>query len=201
MILANEWRDVPLFLQAKQHIVDVDSVLDVGPGIRPQSLVSAPTVTCIEPHGEYADVLRAAGFNVIRGAAPEAFDYLTERVDTVVMLDVIEHMDKPDGVVAIRRARELARKQVIVFTPLGFIPQQTGGEKTDAWGMQGQRWQEHRSGWTPEDFPGWLHLVDEHFAPGHPAFVAIWNAFPPPKPPLEYVPGAKPPFWPPDREK
>lgn len=173
-VIPNDWRDIPLFVKAKPHVRDVVTVLDVGAGLRPQSLVTCREHICIEPHAEYADELEAAGLKVIRDAAPRVLDFFDTPVDTVVMLDVIEHMDKADGLDTIRRACGLARHQVIVFTPLGFMPQ-SGGEESDAWGMHGQQWQEHKSGWTPEDFPGWLHLVDEHFAPGHAAFVAIWN--------------------------
>jgi hypothetical protein len=174
VIVHQDWRALPLFVEAKRHIADVASVLDIGAGLRPQSLVNAAEVTCMEPHDEYADALEAAGFRVIRAAAPAALNFSINRVDTVVMLDVIEHMEKADGVEALRRACLIARRQVIVFTPLGFLPQ-SGGEEADAWGLQGQQWQRHRSGWTPEDFPDWLHLVDEHFAPAHPAFFAIWT--------------------------
>lgn len=171
-----DWREVPLFVEAKPHLTDVDALIDVGPGLRPQSLVRAKSVICIEPHGEYADALEEAGFKVIREAAPDALGAFWDgpAVDTVMMLDVVEHMEKADGVDSIRRACTIARRQVVVFTPLGFLPQ-SGGEEADPWGMQGQHWQQHRSGWTPADFPGWLHLIDENFAPKHPAFLAIWD--------------------------
>ena len=46
-------------------------------------------------------------------------------------------------------------------------------------GYQGQRWQEHRSGWTPDDFPGWRCFVEEHFhkrdGQYFGAFFAIWD--------------------------
>lgn len=177
MILGNEWRGIPIFERAKPHIRSAGVLLDVGPGVRPQSFVDCEYPICIEPHFEYCAELVRAGFRVLHGTAPRSVRLLAGvgiPVDTVVMLDVIEHMARDDGLEAIRSACDIAREQVIVFTPLGFMPQD-GGEEADAWGMQGQHWQRHRSGWTPEDFPGWLHFVDEHFAPGHAAFLAIWS--------------------------
>lgn len=175
MILKYDWRDVPLFSRAKAHIRDVDTVLDVGAGLRPQSLVTCKRHICMEAHGEYCDALREGGFDAIHFEVPAGLDLLDEGpIDTVVALDVIEHLTRRDGLAMIEKMKRLATQQVIVFTPLGFH-EQSGGDACDAWGMQGQQWQKHRSGWTPEDFPGWLHLVDEHFAPGHAAFVAIWN--------------------------
>lgn len=169
----------PLFMRALKHIEPAGVLLDVGAGVRPQRFIKCRRHVCAEPHGEYADILSANGFSVIRGAAPEVFDRVDkigEPVDTVVLVDVIEHMEKADGLETMRRACEIARRQVVNFTPLGFMPQH-GGHECDPWGMQGQHWQEHRSGWTPEDFPGWLCLVDKHFAKvRHPgAFFAIWT--------------------------
>lgn len=179
MILVNDWRGIPLFERARAHLAcSVDVLVDVGPGIRPQTLIECNMHLCVEPHWEYCDELFRGGYHVLNGAAPRylrLISGLNVSIDTVVMLDVIEHMTRQEGAAAIDAARALAEKQVVVFTPLGFL-EQSGGEERDPWGYMGQRWQEHRSGWTPNDFPGWLHLVDENFAPGHPAFIAIWNA-------------------------
>jgi hypothetical protein len=40
----------------------------------------------------------------------------------------------------------------VVFTPLGFMPQRVEVGGADGWGLGGAAVQEHRSGWTPEDF-------------------------------------------------
>lgn len=166
------WQDVPLFSFVKAvAIADVDTVLDVGAGIRPQTIVACKRHICMEPHGEYAAILESNFFEVIRSAAPGGFGLAPPNIDSVVMLDVIEHMTRDEGIEAIRIARTIARRQVIVFTPLGFLPQ-----SGDAWGMHGDYWQAHRSGWTPADFAGWRTISDSAFAPTHGAFLAIWNA-------------------------
>lgn len=158
-----------LFARARRAVRHGGKVLDIGAGIRPQTVVRADESICVEPFGPYADRLEAMGCQVIRGTAIEA---LTERpnVDTVVLLDVIEHMEKPEGMRVLHLAQGVAR-QVVVFTPLGFIPQ-TG----DAWGLGGEHWQEHRSGWEPVEFKGWIILEDGgfHVARGG-AFFAIWT--------------------------
>lgn len=173
-LLKYNWRDVRLFRDAMTHIKAVHDVLDIGPGIRPQSLVPCNEQICVEPHGEYADALRESGYRVIQAPAPGAFTLFDDCVDTVVLLDVIEHMDKGDGRETIRQSCERARQQVVIFTPFGFM-KQSGGDKSDAWGMNGQRWQEHRSGWVPSEFIGWKIFADSRFAEGHAAFMAIWD--------------------------
>ena len=120
-MIPNDWRDVALFVKAKPHIKDAGIVLDVGAGLRPQTLVTCANHICIEPHHEYTELLWGEGYTVICAAAPAAFDLVHERIDTVTMLDVIEHMEKADGRECIARACALAQQQVIVFTPLGFM--------------------------------------------------------------------------------
>jgi hypothetical protein len=72
-------------------------------------------------------------------------------VDTIFLLDVIEHVEKEEGLQLLRETEKIARQQIVLFTPLGFMPQeQLDGE--DAWNLNGGAWQEHKSGWLPEDF-------------------------------------------------
>jgi diadenosine tetraphosphatase ApaH/serine/threonine PP2A family protein phosphatase len=70
------------------------------------------------------------------------------------MIDLIEHLEKKDGLELLKEADRVARKQIIVYTPLGFFPMhfdKKDGTK-DIWGLDGGEMQEHRSGWKPEDF-------------------------------------------------
>ncbi|MFO0270396.1 MAG: hypothetical protein ACK53W_07675 [Gemmatimonadota bacterium] len=166
------YENKPLFQVAKNAIADGGVVVDVGAGLRPQALVTGERHICVEPHGEYADALEAAGYTVVRDTAVAALEAMPA-VDTIVALDVIEHMDKAEGLRFLDVAKRKA-KQVVVFTPLGFLPQEETGA-TDAWGLHGQHWQKHRSGWMPKEFDGWITFVDRNFHDHIPAgaFVAV----------------------------
>ena len=63
---------------------------------------------------------------------------------------MIEHMDKPDAPRVIELAQRAATRQVVIYTPLGFMEQ-----TTDAWGLGGDYWETHRSGWLPEELGDW----------------------------------------------
>lgn len=63
-------------------------------------------------------------------------------MDAAVSLDVIEHFSKEDGLRMLDTMERVARKRVIVMTPNGFVPQAADHNP----------WQEHRSGWTVEEF-------------------------------------------------
>lgn len=68
--------------------------------------------------------------------------FSTESFDSVVALDVIEHLPKEDGFRLLEAMEKIARKRVIVFTPNGFLPQ---GE------FESNPWQVHLSGWTASE--------------------------------------------------
>ena len=155
--------------QVRRYLDPVWSVVDVGPGIRPQTLIDCITLLCIEPHGEYVEWLQEHGHSVIQGRAVDVLPKLVDGVDTITAIDVIEHMEREEGEEFVRLALKVAREQVIIFTPLGFYPQ----PPVDAWGMNGGQWQEHKSGWVPADFPGWRIVKFPTFHDTQGAFFAI----------------------------
>ncbi len=59
--------------------------------------------------------------------------------DCVIMLDLIEHLEKGVGMAVIRGAEQLARKRVVLGTPNGLLPQEA---------HHGNPYQSHKSGWT-----------------------------------------------------
>ena len=179
-----------LFPAVRDRLDPIDVLLDIGCGIMPQDMVRPLVHICCEPYGEYLQRLRektAGSFDrtyiLVQATWEEAVRIFPEKsVDTVVLADVIEHMEKEEGARLLRTTERIARRQVAVFTPLGFLPQHCDGK--DAWGLDGASWQEHRSGWLPEDFgEGWEILASREFhainhmgkpiSPPHGAFWAI----------------------------
>ena len=154
-------------LPEPKGLLHVSSVLDIGAGLRPMPWFKPERHICVEPHGPYADRLEAAGYEVWRLTAPVALKLAAAKlpVDAVYLIDVIEHMTKEEGLEVLRLAHALEPKQIVVFTPKGFLPQEG-----DAWGLDGGYWQRHRSGWTPADFPGWA--IEEYMGM---QFFATWT--------------------------
>ncbi|HOW51574.1 MAG TPA: class I SAM-dependent methyltransferase [bacterium] len=157
--------------ELKAKLCSAEVVLDIGCGIRPQRLIRAKTHICCDPHLEYLEKLvpplgeGSPLCHVFINADWEQVLALfpPRSVDSVFLLDVIEHLQKEKAKELIDRTLVLARKQVVVFTPLGYMSQEEEGE-TDAWGLGGMKWQKHRSGWTPEDFSaGWdIYRCDKY---------------------------------------
>lgn len=158
-------------LDAVEKVIkETDVVLDVGCGLAPMNYFRPKLHLMVEPWKEYSDILtyRYSGNKsviVIRGTAIEALRQLGENsVDSIFLLDVIEHLDKVDGQSVVVESERVAREQIVIFTPLGFMPQHIGTSETDGWGLHGGSMQEHRSGWLPDDFGDkWSFYVCEQF--------------------------------------
>ncbi|SPE35824.1 conserved hypothetical protein [Candidatus Sulfopaludibacter sp. SbA3] len=161
----------------RRKVMPAQVVMDVGSGIRPQTLVWPRVHICVEVHDEYVKYLceRLSGsprYLVVHSPWEDALRTMASKsVDSVIALDFIEHLSKDDGWTFLAQAERIARRQVVLFTPLGYIAQSyEGAEAKDRWGMHGGYWQTHRSGWTPDDFSeDWeiigcrdYHVADQH---------------------------------------
>lgn len=63
--------------------------------------------------------------------------------DTVVALDLIEHLEKKDGLRLLKKMELIAKKKIIILTPNGFTKQDQD---------ENNPYQVHQSGWTSEEF-------------------------------------------------
>jgi SAM-dependent methyltransferase len=127
------------------ELASCESVLDVGCGKR-SPLAAVPgdyRSVGVDAHAPSLAASRSAGLHD---------DYLEQDVrkidvpdrsfDAVAMFDLIEHLDREEGVELLRRAERIARRVVVLTTPNGFVDQD---------GYDGNELQRHRSGWTVAD--------------------------------------------------
>jgi len=63
----------------------------------------------------------------------------------VMLVDVLEHLEKDEGLTLLARMSRWATRKVIVMVPNGFVSQD------DTYG-DGNTRQRHLSGWTPQEF-------------------------------------------------
>ncbi len=170
------------YVPAERFIVEAVSklnpaniILDVGCGIRPQSYGRTFIHICIDAHTQYLNVLKKSirkrsqlkgrmKYLFLNKTTEQIVDHFPEKiVDSIFLLDVIEHLDKKHGIELIQAFDKISRHQIVIFTPFGFVEQEHPDGK-DAWGLDGGRWQQHRSGWTPDDFDeSWEFIVCENF--------------------------------------
>jgi hypothetical protein len=150
---------------AREAIFETDAVLDIGCGIRPMTFFRPRVHICVEPHQEYVQILKQIAAHqphlvILHTDANNIVRILADQsVDSIFLIDVIEHLSKDEGLEILNQCCRIARRQIGVFTPLGFVAQEFEDEEQDAWGLSGTDLQRHRSGWTPDDFgEGWAFL-------------------------------------------
>jgi GT2 family glycosyltransferase/glycosyltransferase involved in cell wall biosynthesis len=157
-----------LFNLVKEKIYPANIIADIGCGIRPQEFIKPKYHICIEPHNQYIEYIKNnktnENYSFINVDWEKAVKILPDNsIETIFLLDVIEHLEKEIALKLLEETKRIITKQIIVFTPLGFIEQKHEDDK-DAWGLDGGKWQEHKSGWLPEDFgEGWEFYVCEDF--------------------------------------
>jgi len=71
------------------------------------------------------------------------FELPLPETDCVMLLDVIEHLEKEEGIEILENAEKFAKKTVIVSTPNGFMKQEP---------VEWDPYSEHKCGWTKNDF-------------------------------------------------
>lgn len=144
-------------------------VIDIGCGIRPchpwRNPGEASRYIGVEPHGEYVNLMRAHGYEIVHSDAVHLLETRAFIAGvTVLALDVIEHMTRHQGL----RFLDLLDRppndvtQVVLFTPNGFRQQEQIDNEPDPWGLNGWEWQTHRSGWTADDFTKRGYTVRTH---------------------------------------
>jgi SAM-dependent methyltransferase len=155
------------------NLSPVGSVLDVGCGIRPALFIECDRYVGIDAHKPYLDAIEGTGERrfICSEWQPALARFARGAFDLVLALDFIEHLTRREGRRFVTAAKRVGQR-VAIFTPLGKFPQSYADDEPDQWGMDGGRWQTHRSAWTPDDFEGWETFVLRGFhatdAGGHP---------------------------------
>jgi hypothetical protein len=135
----------------KRLLKSSDSVLDVGSGIGVLlEQYQCRFIVALDIHRPFLEnrVYRSPHILPLHADAQDISKlFLPKTFGAVTLIDSIEHFTKEAGLAVLEKAERLARDNVIIFTPRGYFPQ-----FVDYYGLNGDIYQTHYSGWEPEDF-------------------------------------------------
>ena len=141
-------------LTLRNAIAGCDDVLDVGCGkTRNMRRLGVKHSTGIDGYAPYLDQAKESNLHdqYVLGDVRELEKYFKPgQFDTVLALDVIEHLPKEDGLRMMRSMEKIARRKVVLFTPSGFLPQRS---------YENNELQEHLSGWEPAEMEQYGYRV------------------------------------------
>jgi hypothetical protein len=143
----------PMIRLLRRELAGMGTILDVGCGSdSPLQFVHGPRKVGVDAFAPSLEASRARGLHdeylqmELQGLALAPKSY-----DAVVLLDLIEHFEKAEGLAFLARLEAIARRKVLVFTPNGFLAQPP---------YEDNPWQLHRSGWEVGEFEGLGYRVE-----------------------------------------
>jgi SAM-dependent methyltransferase len=130
------------------------SVLDVGCGLSLKSKFIGGHNTVrvgLDLHRPYLEAAREQNPNVswipVQADVAQLSElFLSNTFDLVLLLDIVEHLEKPQALKLLTDAEEIAKVAVAVETPKGFLPQDL-----DILGFEQHHLQTHRCGFEKEE--------------------------------------------------
>ncbi len=128
---------------------DIVSILDVACGLSLKSkFIPADIRVGVDIYEKYFEHIEAdVPYVVLKYDVRKLSDiFVPKSFDLVIALDVIEHLEKEESLAMIKQCEQIARKAVVLETPLGYIPQ-----NIDILGHGGHEFQTHRCGWEAEE--------------------------------------------------
>ena len=134
---------------------NIDVLADLGAGKRDNAVSSQVSkIVCnhlitVEKFEPYLEILlhckhTAKTHDVVHADITMKSNYKLPKCDVVLMLDVIEHLIKPDALELLDYLKTITA-HIIIFTPVGDTIGYTNNDS-------GNPLQAHLSAWTPEEF-------------------------------------------------
>ena len=146
---------------AAQIVEEADSCLDIGCGRGAfQWLRGFDAVGCDIYPLNLAIARDKNYYEDVLACDIRALPFKAKSFDVAICVEVIEHLEKKEGLELIKKMEKIARRQVIITTPWGYMPLE---ERDDNPHLN------HLSGWTPAEFEKMGYKVYPFYYPRYPA--------------------------------
>lgn len=152
----------------------VETLMDIGCGNNPQKFIEVTRMhytvdpaICKSTVGDYIHLTDT--WETALKLIPKNY------IDTVVLMDVVEHLEKKEALRLLEETK-LYANQIVVFTPLGFLEQ---NDTENPWNCHRSAWhtEDFGEGWTVEVFPHfhWCDFKGKVFDKPKGAILAVWR--------------------------
>lgn len=150
-----KYRDIFYFWMLARSLRGCASVLDVGCGTnspiaRVKKTFRSVGIDIFKPTIAKSKKDKIHDSYVVGDIAHLDRYFKPKSFDAIVALDVVEHLPKKVSLAMIAQMEKIAKKRVIILTPNGFYEQKT---------LEGNPYQEHKSGWSVQDFTSRGYMV------------------------------------------
>jgi SAM-dependent methyltransferase len=83
--------------------------------------------------------------------------FLDKNFDIVLLIDVIEHLEKDKAMILLKEAERIAKKKIIIYTPDGFLEQnEEEGKKRD---VNFDKFDIHRCGFDKQELENMGYII------------------------------------------
>jgi SAM-dependent methyltransferase len=146
-ILKNIFEYYHFHSQLEKSLEGCKTVLDLGcGGDSPFAAISkkfySVGVDAFEPSLEAAKKLGIHNEHYLMNVMGIDKKFTNDSFDCVLSTDLIEHLEKSDGILLLEKMEKIASHKIVIFTPNGFLPQRE---------YYNNPFQVHKSGWTPKE--------------------------------------------------
>ncbi|MEK7543877.1 MAG: class I SAM-dependent methyltransferase [Patescibacteria group bacterium] len=146
--LVNQYKDIFFYTILQQQLNGCASVLDVGCGSDSPIQYLKKTFHCegIDIHKRSIKVSQKRNIHSnyrIGNILNIDKYYKRSSFDAVIALDVIEHLQKAEGLQLINKMEKIAKNKIVILTPNGVTQQHPYDDNPH---------QKHKSGWIKKDF-------------------------------------------------
>jgi len=135
----------------QEHIEKEDMVLDLGCGIMGATYdIVCRGIVAVDAWYPYVNMNKNKYPVMCMELNRETIEYfLNDSFDVVLALDFVEHLNtKEEGFHMMKHMERIARKKVVIFTPIGFEPMDDG----ELWAKGNPKYQSHKCGFTEDEF-------------------------------------------------
>lgn len=149
-----------------KHITFNTKVLDIGCGNKKYSNVSKNTTTL--------DAWEKVNPDILLDVAKNPLPFEDKSFDVILLIDLIEHLEKEDGERLLAECKRVASK-IFLFTPLWWDDNSKNVQNPNLW-CYGNPYDYHLSLWTKEDFQDWTTIqIIPAQGPDKLAYFGYWE--------------------------